>query len=113
MGLILFVVGGIPLLYFYKVIGFTIPALPGYIFRVLAIVGGFMLLLDASKETLHGRRVYMWMSIIVGIPILAVGLIPVFNQYGVISFQLELTELVSNIITATAGVVLFIDAWKG
>jgi hypothetical protein len=112
MGLVLLVVGGIPLLFFYKVIGFTIPTLPGYIFRVLAIIGGGLLLFDASKETLHGRRTYMWMSILLGVPILVIGVVPVLNAYGVISFNVPVTELISNIITAGAGVVLFIDAWK-
>jgi len=112
MGVILLIVGGIPLLFSYNVLDFTIPALPTYIFKVLAIIGGFILLIDATKETVHGRRVYMWMSILVGVPILAVGLIRVLNQYGVISFQLGLSELISNIITTAAGVVLFIDSWK-
>jgi len=75
MGVILLVVGGIPLLYLYNVIGFTIPALPAFAFRVLAIIGGFLLLFDASKETLHGRRMYMWMSIIFGVPVVVIGLL--------------------------------------
>jgi hypothetical protein len=112
MGLILLVVGGIPLLFFFNVIGFTIPLLPGYIFKVMAIVGGGILLIDATKETVHGRKVYMWLSIIFGVPILALGIVPLLNQYGVISFALPVTDLISNIITAGAGIVLFIDAWK-
>jgi hypothetical protein len=112
MGVILLVVGGIPLLNMLNVIGFTIPILPGFIFKVLAIVGGFLLLIDATKETMHGRKMYMWMSILLGIPILVLGLIPVLNEFGVISFELPITELISNIVAAGAGLALFIDAWK-
>jgi hypothetical protein len=112
MGVVLLAMGLIPLLFMYKVIGFTIPVLPALIFKILAIVGGFLLLFDATKETLHGRKLYMWMSILCGLPILALGVIPVLNEFKVIAFQLPVTDLISNIITAAAGLVLFIDAWK-
>jgi hypothetical protein len=112
MGLMLLVVGGVPLLFVYKVIGFTIPSLPALVFKLLAIVGGGLLLIDATKETVHGRKVYMWLSILFGVPILALGLIPLLNQYNVISFEVAVTELISNIIAAGAGIVLIVDAWK-
>jgi hypothetical protein len=111
-GLALFAVGGLPLLNLFGVIDFTIPALPNLVLRIMFLVAGALLLWDASYEV-YNNKGFMWMSLIFGLPILVLGLIPVLFDYGVIGFSLDfMPQLVSDILTAIAGVILFFDAWK-
>ena len=111
-GTALIVVGGIPLLADLGAIGFTIPQMPAFILRLLLIIGGILLLWDASQEVWRSPM-FMWMSLGFGVPILILGLIPLMYDYGVLPFTLDLAgTMFLNILTGLAGVVLFIDAWK-
>jgi hypothetical protein len=111
-GLALFAVGGIPLMNLFGLLDFTIPALPSLVLRIIFIIAGALLLWDAQYE-IYNNRGFMWMSLIFGLPILILGLIPVLHQFEVIGFTLDfLPQLVSDVLTSLAGIVLFIDAWK-
>jgi len=112
LGIGLIVLGGIPFLFEYGLIGFTIPELPAFALRILLIAGGILLLWDASQEVWRNPG-FMWLSLGLGVPILILGLIPLLYDYGVLPFTLDLAGTTFlNILTAVAGVVLFIDAWK-
>ncbi|MBW3014647.1 hypothetical protein KY335_05405 [Candidatus Woesearchaeota archaeon] len=112
LGAALVAIGLIPLLFSIGRIGFTIPSLPAFAFRIILIIAGVLLLWDATHEV-YQQSAWMWLSVAAGIPILILGLIPVLNQYGIIGFNLEFISItILNILTIFAGIVLFIDAWK-
>jgi energy-converting hydrogenase Eha subunit A len=114
-GLALLALGGIPLLNSFGLIGFTIPAVSVYVLRILFVVAGIFMLWDAAHETIGGGRFFMWMSILFGVPIILLGILPLLNTYGVISLNLAfltLSTLMSNIMTAFAGLLLIVDAFK-
>ncbi|MBW3011158.1 hypothetical protein KY326_02995 [Candidatus Woesearchaeota archaeon] len=112
LGAALVAIGLIPLLFSIGRIGFTIPSLPAFAFRIILIIAGVLLLWDATHEV-YQQSAWMWLSVAAGIPILILGLIPVLNQYGTIGFNLEFISItILNILTIFAGIVLFIDAWK-
>ena len=111
-GLGLFVVGGVPFLNTIGAIDFSIPSLGELILRILFIVAGALLLLDAQHE-IYNNKAFMWVSIVCGIPVLILGIIPVLHGYGAISFGLPaIPTAISDVLTGVAGVILFIDAWK-
>jgi len=112
LGLLLVAFAIIPLLFSMGTIGWNIPAVPAFAFRIILIIAGVFLLWDATHEV-YQQSAWMWLSIIAGIPIFALGLIPVLNQYGIIGWNIEfIGGTVLNVLTAFAGIVLFIDAWK-
>ena len=112
-GLVLLALGGIPVLNLFGAISFTLPPLPSLVLKIVFIVAGALLLWDAQHE-IYNNKGFMWMSIIFGLPILILGLIPVLNQFGVISFGSEtiIPQMVSDILSGLAGIILFFDAWK-
>src|SRR3989338_2672994 len=87
-GLLLLAISGIPVLNDFDVIDFTLPALPDFILRIVVLVAGVLLLWDAKYEVFTGRA-WMWLSIVFGIPVFILGLIPVLNSYAVIDFTLD------------------------
>jgi|SRR3989344_5714913 len=111
-GLLLLAFGALPILNDFGAIDFVLPALPDFVARIVLLVAGALLLWDAQHEVFTGRS-WMWLSIVFGIPILVLGLIPVLYSYGYLSFNLDfIPETVYNILTAVSGIVLFFDAWK-
>ncbi len=111
-GVALIVIASIPLAFDYGYLAFTIPDLPSFFLRVLLIVGGLLLLWDATKEVWRAPQ-FMWLSLGFGVPIFVLGLIPLLYDYGIIPFTLDLAGTTFlNILTVLAGVVLFLDSWK-
>ncbi len=111
-GLLLFAFGGLPILNDFGTIDFVLPPLPDLIGRIVLVVAGALLLWDAKYEVFNNRS-FMWLSIVAGIPILVLGLIPVLYSYDYLSFNLEfIPETIYNILTGIAGLILFLDAWK-
>lgn len=112
IGTLLIAIGGIPFAFDMGWIGFSIPLLPAFIIRILLIIGGILLLWDASQEVWRSPP-FMWMSLGFGAPIIILGLIPLLYDAGILPFTLDFAGTTFlNILTAAAGVVLFIDAWK-
>ena len=111
-GLLLLAVSGIPVLNDFELIDFTLPALPDFLLRIVVLVAGVLLLWDAKYEVFTGRA-WMWLSIVFGIPVFILGLMPVLNSYAVLDFTLDfIPALVYNVLTALGGILLFFDAWK-
>jgi len=115
LGLFLLALGGIPLANDFGWIGFTLPSLSVYLFRVLFIIAGVFMLWDAAHETIGGARFFMWTSILFGVPVILLGLLPLLHQYGIIGLNLaflNMSEFMSNLFAAIAGLLLIVDAFK-
>ncbi len=112
LGILLFLVGAVPLANKFGWVAWQFPELSQFILRILFLAAGLFLIWDATHE-IYNNRMFMVMSLIFGIPILILGLIPVLNQFGVIGFTLELSGFILlEILTAISGLVLLFDAWK-
>ena len=91
LGLAFIILGVLPLLNKFGVIGFSLPPIPQMVIYVLAIIGGLFLFWDAMSEGMGAFGItqqVMFASYGVGLLALALGLIPLLNQFGVIGFSL-------------------------
>jgi hypothetical protein len=114
LGLIFLALGGIPLLHQFGVIGFTIPSFAGIILWIIAVIGGLFLLIDALKEQQEARHALSMPSTIIGLVVLAFGLIPLLNQFGYIAFGLPpFVSAIADFLFLAAGVFLLIGATQG
>ncbi|MFT4308476.1 MAG: hypothetical protein ACMXYM_03845 [Candidatus Woesearchaeota archaeon] len=114
LGLIFLALGAIPLLHNFGVIGFTIPAWAGIPMYILAVVGGVFLLIDALKEQQEARHSLSMPTAIVGLVVLAFGLVPLLFQFGAIGFSLPgFLDVVSDYLFVAAGILLLIGATQG
>ena len=112
IGILLAAVGLVPLLNQFGVVGWTLPAVSEFILTIIFILAGLLLIWDATHE-IYSARMFWILSLAFGLPILVLGILPILNQYGIIGFSLPLTgTFLMHLLTAAAGLVLFIDAWK-
>ena len=110
LGLVFLALGLLPLL------GVNLPPIPALVLWLLALAGGIYLLIDAYKERMGMglSKFIMWLSVIVGLLILTLGLIPILNSMGVLAFALPvLGAAVVNILYTVAGVLLIIGSFIG
>ncbi|HLD43031.1 MAG TPA: hypothetical protein VJB08_03530 [Candidatus Nanoarchaeia archaeon] len=113
LGLILLVQGGLPLLNTLNLISFTLPALPELALWIVFVVGGIWLLVDASREALINKGL-MRISLVVGIVLIALGIIPLLNHYRVIGFTLPGgIQIAVDAVLALGGLLLLGGAFKG
>lgn len=112
IGAILTVLGGIPLLNSWGVLPFGLPAfLTSLIVTVAAYLlagGGLFLLIDAWGE--WGEHIGQ-VSLIIGLLVIALGLIQILGSFGVIPMLISLPIIAYNIIFVVEGVLLIIGAW--
>ena len=114
LGLIFLALGGIPLLHQFGVIGFTIPAWAGIPMWILAVAGGLFLLIDAFKEHQEAHNILSTPTAIVGLVILAFGLIPLLSQFGVIAMEVPgLMFVIADYLFVAGGILLLIGATQG
>ncbi len=116
MGLIFLALGSLPLLNKLGVIGFAMPALPGIVLWILGVGGGIYLIIDGFHEiTSMGMGHFaMVASFIVGIVILAFGLIPLLGAAGVIAFALPvIAEIIVNVLFILTGILLVAGGFVG
>ena len=116
VGVIVLVLGLIPLLSNFGFIGFNLPAFPAIVASIVALVGGLILLWDAFSETggfgLGG--ILMIPSFILAIISLAVGLIPLLASFGVIGFMLpDFVFSVINYLLVITGVLIILGGLQG
>ena len=111
VGILLLALGVIPLLSTWGVLGFT---LPGFILNILPAVAiwvlpvlAFLLFVDATDEDGGIKGI----TIIVGLLFLALGVIQILSNFGVIGFSLPLGATVYQILLAVEGLFLFIAAF--
>ena len=114
LGLIFLALGGIPLLEQFGVIGFGIPFGLGIGLWILAVAGGLFLLIDALKEQQEARHALSMPTAIVGLVVLAFGLIPLLEMFGVIAFGLPgFVMVIADFVFVAAGILLLIGATQG
>lgn len=113
IGLILLALGGIPLLSLMGIIAFTLPTfLTGIVSAIvlwLLAVGGLYLIIESFWEFDEpiGK-----VALLVGLIILAAGLIPLLQQFGIIGFGLPIGPILYNIIFVVEGILLIISAFN-
>lgn len=113
LGIAFLALGLIPLLNRYGIISFTIPIGLGAGIWVLATIAGILLLIDALREQQEVRHALAFASTIVGLAVLAFGLIPLLAMVNLISFTLPpIVSFISEYLFAVAGVFLIIGAMQ-
>ena len=115
LGFTMLFLGAVPLLFKFGVIPFDIPPLPGLVISVLATAGGLVLLWDALIENMPTgiESQIRIASLVLGLAVLVVGLIPLLHAGGWIEF--EIPEFADNVIHGVfviVGVLLVYGASK-
>ncbi len=117
LGIVFIILGIIPILNMFKVIGFTLPILPDILLRVLALIGGIFLIYDAMQEgqMAFGMTQYaMFASYILGLAILLLGLIPLLNTFGVLGFTLPaIGQVIIDWLYLVVGLLLLYGGNQG
>jgi len=110
VGLVLFLVGFIPLLKQFKVLGFGLPiflnSLMAQIFFWIIAIAGVYIIIDGLIEP-AGHSLHIFLMIL-GFLFIIVGLIPILNKFGVISLNLSFLAnlVVYNSIITIEGLML-------
>ena len=115
LGFIFLFLGVIPLLFQFGVLDFTIPALPGMVLWILATIGGVILLWDAMIENMPmgAESILRMASLIAGLIVLVIGLIPLLHNFGWIAFTLPyIAEIINNGLFVVVGALLLYGAAK-
>lgn len=113
IGFVLMVLGIIPLLNSWGVISF---ALPGFLTSFIAVAalyiisaGGFYLLIDGFLEWGNPMA---WLTFVVALIVLVLGIIPLLNQFSLVTFTIPYLNLtLYYIIFTIEGFFLFIGAF--
>ena len=112
VGLLLLLLGGIPLLSGLGVIPFALPAFLSNLVTTLAVyilaAAGIFLLVDAWGE--WGEHIGT-ISLVVGLVVIAVGIVHVLGVFGVMPQLIRLSAKAYNILFVAEGLLLFIGSW--
>jgi hypothetical protein len=115
VGLILFIVGGIPVLNYFGAIAFTLPGfltniIADVVFWIIAVMGMYIVI-DGFMEAQHS----MWhgLLLLMGVIFIIIGLIPILNNRGVIPFGFDFLKslIVYNTIITIEGILLLIGGF--
>jgi len=114
LGLILLVLGVLPLLAKLGIFGgvnpiaFVTNILTANILQYIVAAAGLVLIIDAFME-MDALRTW---TLVIGLIVLALGLIPVLSSFGIIGFTIPfLTALIYQLIFVIEGVLLIIAAF--
>jgi len=113
LGIVLLILGIVPLLNSLKLISFTLPPIPEFILWTVAMVGSVVLLVDAYHEihefgTFH--KVVMIATFITAIVIFIYGI----NAFIALPFALPpVTGIILDVLLAIGGILLFIGGFMG
>jgi hypothetical protein len=115
LGLIIIALGGIPLLNQWNIIGFGLPDfLTGIVSSVILWIiagSGLYLLIESFMQGLDSGMGKT--ALIAGIIVLALGLVPLLNELGVISFAVPfLSWMLFQIIFVIEGILMIIGAFN-
>ena len=105
-GLILLVLGLIPLLYQFGVINFTFgeAGIIKYVIAVVIVFTARSLIMEGIKE----ERVIKWVSIVMGVLIVLLTAIPALHKLGALTFTIpEYPMIVDSFIYIVAAILLF------
>ena len=112
VGALLILVGGIPLLGYFGVLPFTLPAVLNTLIASVAFwiiaIGGLYILIDGIIEP-SGHTLHMLLLALGGLFIL-VGLLPILNSFGVVGFEVPFLQnlVVYNAIITLEGILLIV-----
>ena len=112
LGLILLILGLIPLLNMMKVISFSLPTLPEFILWTAGMVGAIVLIVDGFQEMQEFGfgKIIMVLSFVVALIIFLYGL----NSFNILPFPLPaLGVMFVNIVLVIAGILLVIGGFIG
>jgi len=110
-GIMLFVLGLLPLLYILGSISFNLVDIPifQYLIMIIVIWDGRELIVEGFKE---GVEVLRWASIIFGIVLIVIGTIPLLFNLGAISFNLpKIPDIILFSIYMISGILLAIGSF--
>jgi len=100
----------------FGILPFTIPISPvGIVLWILAMIGGAVLLWDAVVESMPtGIESQLRIaSLIGGLILLVIGLIPILNSFGIVPFALwPIADIIKNVLFTLVGVLLLYGAAK-
>jgi uncharacterized membrane protein len=117
LGLAFLALGIVPLLNHFGVLEFEIPFIGETIIHVLSIIGAVFLLLDGMSEGMAFGGMQQQLktaTFIVAIVLLAVGLVPLLNTFGVIGFGLPaFVGSLVNVLFVLTGVLLLYGGTQG
>jgi len=112
IGLVLLILGLIPLLHYFKVLGFALPeflsGLVGSIFIwIIAVAGAYIVIDGFIEPPLHSLH---WILILIGLVFLIIGLIPILNNFNIIPFTISFLNnmVVYNLVIAVEGFLLIV-----
>jgi hypothetical protein len=116
LGFIMLVMGIIPMLYMFNVIGFTIPGLPMMVMYVLAVVAGILLFWDALGENMGMgmTQTIMFASYALAVASLAIGIVPILGMLGIIQFTFGfIGSTIIYVLFAIDGLLLIYGGSQG
>lgn len=112
IGLLLMALGILPLLSQLGIIGLAFDTWIGKIASIFAYIiaaGGLYLIIDSFHEIGSMAPTLGWITLIVGVIVLAFGIIQALHSFGTISWQIPtLPEVVYYAIFIFEGILLFI-----
>lgn len=112
IGVILFLIGGLPLLNQWGLLPFGIPSFLSGLITTIAVyliaAGGLFLLVDAWGE--WGEHIGQ-VSLIVGLIVIAVGIIQILGNFNVIPLLVTVPMIAYNIIFVVEGILLIVGSW--
>lgn len=117
-GFVFLALGLIPLLNQFGVIGFNLPLSPVGIFLwIIATAGGIILLWDALGENMAMMGLQQQIRIatlVIGLAMLAMGIIPILNSVGVIGFNIPpIADTIKNVLFVVVGSLLLYGGTQG
>ena len=95
---------------------FNLPiTITGVILWAIALVGGVILLWDSlSMESMGIGQQLKLLSIIGGLLLLAVGIIPILHSFGIIPFNIpEGTDMIKSVLFIIFGLLLLYGGMQG
>jgi hypothetical protein len=90
LGFVMLVLGLIPLLHNFGIIGFSMPWIPEMVLWILALIAGVLLFWDGISESMGSfgaMQMVMFASYALAIASLAVGIVPILYGMGIIGFS--------------------------
>ena len=105
-GIMLFALGIIPLLYEFRVIGFTFgdAGIIKYVVAVVVVFTARSLVMEGIKE----ESAIKWVSIVAGVCIILLTAIPALHNLGALTFTIpEYPAIIDHLVYVIAAILLF------
>ncbi len=110
-GLIVFLLGIIPLFNKIGIFSFTMPEIPKIILQIILVAAGFYLILDGFFE-LGMHPGFAWFSLFFGCAVSTLGILSTFSDFTIFSMTLGfMTSTVIFVLYVIVGFLLFLGAF--